>query len=72
MGVQIPCGIHSEMPAKGVVGAVARTLGRSIPTIGSAEGEPGGRRSSDAGSCAYAAVDTAEVCGVASGGLHQG
>ena len=60
------------MPEEGTVRATERASWGDIPEVGTAEGKPGGGRSSDGGSCAHVAVDTAEVCGIAGGWVHQG
>lgn len=51
--------------------AVSAVPWGGVSPLGGAEGKSGGGRSLDAGSCAHDAADTAEVCSVAGGGLHQ-
>ena len=49
-----------------------RHLGEVFRELARAEGEPDRGRAFDDGSCAHVDRDTAEVCGVASGRVHQG
>ena len=71
MGVQIPCGVHSEVPKESVVCEPAQALGRGIPITGAAQGMRDSGRAFDAGSCTYADCDPAKACGIASGGVHE-
>src|SRR5271155_235047 len=50
----------------------ASASGRSVPQACASEGIEGRRRAFDARSCAHAAVDPAEIRGVAGGRFHQG
>jgi len=72
LGVQVPRGVHSEVPQKGAVRRLEAIFGRSISPIGRAEGEPDRRGAPDAGSCAHDDSDPAEICGVTGRGIHQG
>ncbi len=71
MGVQIPCRVYPEVPKEKFVSGVAKALDRSISAVGAAEREPDRRRTLGVRSRAYVDCDSAEVCGVASGGVHQ-
>lgn len=72
VGVQIPCGIHSEAPKKDVVCRVAEASGRGVSSAGPAEGVRDIGRASDAGPCSHADCDTAEICGVTGSRVHEG
>jgi len=72
VGVQIPCGVHSEVPEKNVVFPTEAAFGRSVSPVGATQGMSGSGRALDARSCAYADSDSAEVCGIASSGVHEG
>ena len=37
VGVQISCGVHSEMPPQGFVQGTAAAFGGSVPAVGEAE-----------------------------------
>lgn len=70
--MQIPCGVHSEVPEENVVREVAPASWRGIPAVGATEGVPDTRGAPDVGSCSHADCDTAEVRGIAGGWLPQG
>src|ERR1700756_364099 len=72
VGVQIPCGVHSEMPKKDAVRGVTAALGRSVAQAGCAERESNRGRSPAARSGAHDDRDPAEVCGVAGDWVYQG
>ena len=71
-GVQISCGLHSQVPQENAVRAVEAASRRGVPQIGNAEGVQGRRGAFDAGSCSHDDFDPAEICGVASNRVHQG
>ena len=48
MGMQISCGVHTEMPAQSVVCAVAAGVGKGLSGLGRAEGKQSGGGASDA------------------------
>ena len=70
--MQIPHCVHSEIPQKSVVRCPAPTAGRCIEAVGDATGESNRRGAFDAGPCAYAGVDSAQVIGVAGGRIPEG
>src|SRR5690242_18025710 len=69
---KIPRDLYPEVPTQGVVWATARALGRDVPQPGCPEAEPDRGRAPDVRSCAYDDRDSAQVCGVAGGGIYQG
>jgi putative transposase len=72
MGLQVSCGVDTEIQKeRSVLGTATRT-GRGIQGIGQAKGEQGRRRASTAGSFAHDGNDTAEIFGSAGGGVHKG
>ena len=70
--MQISCGVHTEVPAEGVVSSNPAGIGGSVPPFGGAVGMQSGGGASDARSRAYAVVGAAEVFGVQRDGVHQG
>src|SRR5215831_16733780 len=72
MGLQIPLGLHSQVPEKNDLWRIAPASRRGVPQAGAAEREPDRGGSSSRGSRAYVDFDSAEICGVAGGWLHQG
>lgn len=72
MGLQVPRGVHTEMSKKDAVPGAAKAPGGGVSDIGESKREPDRRGASDAGPCAHDAIDTAEIRGVAGGGIHQG
>jgi hypothetical protein len=68
----IPRCIHSQMPSQDVVQGTSAALGRVIPAPRRAETKPDRRGSSDAGPRAHDDLNSAQVRGVGSGGIHQG
>src|SRR5271157_4939772 len=72
VGVQIPCGVHPEVPQKDAVRGTETARGRGVPQVGGAERESHRRRAPDARSRAQDDCDSAEVCGVASDWVYQG
>ena len=71
MGVQRPRSVYTEGSPPGAVWATAAASRGSLSPVGAAEGEPGRRRAFDDRSRAHDAVDSAKVCGIAGGGVHQ-
>src|SRR5580693_476393 len=72
MDLQISCGLHSEMWAQGAVSGTAPTSGRGVPKARPTEGIEGRGRASDGRPCPHAAVDSAEIRGVAGRRVYQG
>src|SRR5579864_7450620 len=72
MGMQISCGVHTEMPAQDAVWATAAGLGASVSRLGRTKGMQGGGGTSDARSRAYAVKRAAEVFGIERDGVYQG
>jgi len=71
MGMQIPCGVHSEVSAQKDIWVIAARAWRGVPRLGSAERERSVGGAFDGRSRAHAHIDTAEVCGIAGDGIHQ-
>src|SRR6185436_19416537 len=63
---------HPEVPETDSVCAAETGFGGGVSEIGIATREPDRRRTFDERSRAYDDLDTAEVFGIASGGIHQG
>jgi hypothetical protein len=61
MGLQISCGLHSEMSAQGAVSGTAPTPGRGVPKACATEGIGGRGRASDGRPRPHAAIDPAET-----------
>src|SRR5713101_10071690 len=72
MGMQISRGLYPQRAAQSALRAPARRLGRSMPRVGPPEGEQSGGGASAPGSRPHVALDSAEVRGVAGGGVSQG
>ena len=72
MGMQIPCGVHPEIPTQGALRFFAQTPGHIVSGVGTAEGMRDWGRAPHGRSCAYAAFDSAEVLGIASNGVYEG
>src|SRR5215813_4134026 len=71
MGMQISRRVYSEVPAQSAVRAVAELPGRRVPGVGAAEREPDRGRAFTGRSRAHVAVDSAQVCSGAGGGISQ-
>src|SRR5271165_3395584 len=72
LGLQISCCLHPEMSPQDVVSRAASASGRSVPQACASEGIEGRGRASDARSRAHAAIDPAEIRGVAVVGCIKG
>src|ERR1700679_238537 len=72
MGMQISCGVYYERPEENLVWSNPAGVGASFSGTGGAEGVRDNRRASDGRSCAYAALDSAEVFGGAGTGVPEG
>src|SRR6516162_3552485 len=72
MGVQIPRGVHSQVPQEGTLWGTEAASRRYVPQAGLAEGEPDRRRSPLGGSCSHDDLDPTEVRCFAGGRLYQG
>lgn len=70
--MQIPRRVHPEVSAEGAVRGVTAAPGAGFPGTGAAEGVRDPGRAPDAGPCAHAARDPAEVCRGAGPGLPEG
>jgi hypothetical protein len=53
MGLQIPCGVHSQAPQEGAVRGTETVYGRCVSQVGFAEGKPDRGGPPHAGSCAH-------------------
>src|SRR6478672_4074602 len=71
MGVQIPCGVHSQVPQEDALRGVATTSRGSVSQAGDAKGKQSRGRPSDAGSRSHDDLDPAEICGLAGDRLYQ-
>src|SRR5215470_10684630 len=71
MGLQIPRGVHPEVPEKSALREAAGAFGRSVPAIGRAAGEQDRRGTSDERSRTHDDLDTSEVFGITGSGIHQ-
>src|SRR5512137_666769 len=54
VGMQIPCGVHSEIPPQGNLRLAAQAFGQFVPGAGAAQGMRDWGRALDGRSCAYA------------------
>ena len=62
MGVQIPCGVYTEVPEEDAVREAEEVSGQGVSeVVGPAEGKPGFRGALDAGSCAHVDCDPSEI-----------
>src|SRR4029077_453294 len=71
MGVQIPCGVHSQVPQEDALRGAATTSRGSVSQAGDAKGKQSRGRPSDAGSRSHDDLDPAEICGLAADRLYQ-
>ena len=71
MGVQIPCGVYPQILTQSNVSRLATVFGRNFPRVGCSQRVSDRRGTSVLRSCAYVDLNTAEVCGVSSGGIYQ-
>lgn len=71
MGVQILCGIHSQILAQSHVSEIATISRQNLPRSGAVERVSDRRRAFVRGSCTHVDLDSAEVFSVASDGMHQ-
>jgi putative transposase len=72
MALQIPHHLHSQVPQKNDLRGIATASRTGVPQIGATEREPDRGGSSSRRSRAHLDFDSAEICGVAGGWLHQG
>jgi hypothetical protein len=72
MGLQIPRGLHSQVPQEDVVCPAATASWGGVPQAGSAEGQPDRRGTSHGGSRAHDDIDSTEIRRVSGGRVHQG
>lgn len=72
MGLQIPRGVHSQIPQEGAVRGAEAVPGRCVPQVGFTEGKPDRGRPPHAGSCAHDDIDPTEIRSFAGGRFHQG
>ena len=71
MGMQISCGVYSEVSEEGTVKGIAPIFGGNVPKACGAEGVPGIGRAFTAGSCTYVDIDTAEIFGISSNRVYK-
>ena len=71
MGMQVPCSVDTEMPEENALRPTPEKprgcVSRSCPT----KGESGVGRAPTTRPCAYADLDTTEICGIAGGRLNK-
>jgi hypothetical protein len=72
VGMQISRGVYSEVSAQSLVWAIAAVLGRGGAGVSAAERESRRRRAFASRPRTYAAVDSAQICGSAGGGIAEG
>ena len=72
VGLQVPRGLHPEVPAQDAVWRNCGGTWGGVPRAGESRRRAGLRRGTDGGSRAHDDLDPAEVRGVAGGGIHQG
>jgi len=72
VGLQVPRGLHPQVPEKGSVRQTAGTSWRDISRACAPKGMQGGGRPSDARPCPHLAFHPAQVCGFTSGWFHKG
>ena len=72
VGVQVSCRVYTEMSAKESVPGVKETPGAGFSGIGPTEGKLDRRRPLVFGPCTYVGEYSAEICGVAGGGVCEG
>jgi len=72
MGLQVPHRLDTQVSQEGHIRKLALIFGRGAAGSGAAERQPGMGRASDVRPCTYACIDTAEVFGLAGGGVHEG
>ena len=70
MGMQIPCGFYPEISAQEVVWPAEETTWHSVSGIGTEEGKRSAGGPLDGGSRSHVDIDTTEMVGVTSDGLH--
>ena len=70
--MQISCSVYPEISTQDPIQGTTTEFGGSVQETGPKAGKPDFRRAFDGRPCAYVDCDSAEVCGVASGGLYQG
>ena len=71
VGKQVSYRVDTEISEEGVVQGTTPGVGAGIEGFGRAERMRDRGRAIDGGSCAYPDLNTAEVCGIASGGLPE-
>src|SRR5262249_23178952 len=72
MGLQISCGVHSQVPQEDVVCGIEAPSRGGVPQVGLSKGKPHRGRSSDAGPCPHDDLHSTKVRGFAGGWLYQG
>jgi putative transposase len=70
--VQVPRCFYPEVPQEGSLRQSSATFGRSVSPVGRTTGEPDFGRTSSCRPSAHDDLDTAQVCGVESGGYIKG
>lgn len=71
MGMQVSCGVHSEVSAQGDVRVDTQRAWVDDEGVGPTQGERGGGGASDGRPRAHDVVDPAEVFGIRGGGVYQ-
>src|ERR1700679_2037058 len=70
--MQIPCGVHKQVPEEDPVWANPERVGAGVSGTGAAEGMRDNRGASDGRPCAHVALDSTEVFGGPGAGVSEG
>ena len=71
MGMQVSCGVHTEMPPQESVRTAAEGSRRCVPRTGAPEGVPDRGGAYDARPCPHADIHSAQAQGERGRRLHQ-
>src|SRR5262249_39420244 len=72
VGLQISCGVHSQVPQEDAVCGIETTSRGGVPQAGPAKGKPHRGRSSDAGPCPHDDLHSTKIRRFAGDRLYQG
>ena len=72
MGLQISCGVHSQVPQEDALWRTEAASRGGVSSTGDAEGKKSRGGPLDAGSCSHDDIDPAEIRGFAGDRVHQG
>ena len=71
MGLQVPCGLDSQMEAEGIIRRAPEAFGASVQDACSTKREQNTGRPPDGGPCPHADLDSAKVWGLTGCWLYQ-